>query len=241
MCHINRPRITMITRDFKTEFDNLIKEIIAPTFKMIGFKKKANNFYKSTNDLIQIFNVQKSQWNSKDDISFTFNIGFFSPEIFQETWDRLIPDIPKEYDCFISFRSGFITDKKDKWYELNEKNNYDKLTIEIKSDLQKSAIDLFNNYQTLTSLKGLINESPDLQVTMGTIPRFVFMMKTDLRKDALDLLFTEYKNAQIPKSSVSVINYPDGRSVETKSEPKINKGYIDSLIRIAKMYDIEIK
>lgn len=39
-------------RNFKVEFDNLIKEIIVPAFKAIGFKKKNNNFYKSTNDLI---------------------------------------------------------------------------------------------------------------------------------------------------------------------------------------------
>ncbi len=231
----------MIERDYNTEFDNLIKEIITPTFKIIGFKKKANNFFKSTNDLIQIFNVQKSRWNSKENISFTFNIGFFSPEIFQETCGRATPVIPKEYDCCIRIRSGFLTDKKDKWYELNEKINYNKLAIEIKSDLQKSAIDLFNKYQSLTSLNALINEYPDLQMTMGTIPRFIHLMKTGLRKEALNLLLTEYKNAQIPKPSVSVAIYPDGRRVETISEPKINKEYIDSLIRIAKRYNIEIE
>ena len=228
-------------RNFKVEFDNLIKEIIAPAFKAIGFKKKNNNFYKSTNDLIQIFNVRKSQWNSKEDISFTFNIGFFNPDIFKKTRDRPIPDVPKEYDCFISLRPGFITNNKDKWYELNEKVNYNKLIAEINSDLQNSTISLFNNYQTLNSIKDLVREYPDLQKKMGITARFVFMMKTNSEKEAVNFLNSEYKNALIPKSSVSVINYPDGKRVETQSEPKINQAYIDSLIKISKKYNIELK
>ena len=231
----------MTDRDFQKEFDSLIKEIVTPTFKQFGFKKKDKNFYRKTYDLTQIFNVQKSQWNSKDDIAFTFNIGFLNRDIFLETWDRPIPNVPKEFDCFLSLRSGFITHNADKWYKLNNTTSYDKLVTEIRRDIHKSAIDLFEKYQTLTSLNGLIKDYPDLQQTIGTIPRFVFLMKTNSENDAIEFLYAEYREAHIPKSSVSILNYPDGRSIETKSEPKINQGYIDSLKRIAKMYNIEFK
>ena len=46
---------------------------------MLGIIKK------SVNDIVQVFNIQKSQWNSADEITFTFNIGFFNSEIFFET------------------------------------------------------------------------------------------------------------------------------------------------------------
>ena len=36
----------MTTRDFQTQFDNLIKEIINPTLKNLGFKKNARNYKK---------------------------------------------------------------------------------------------------------------------------------------------------------------------------------------------------
>lgn len=232
---------TTIARDFKVEFDNLIKEVIAPILKENGFKKKASNFYKPSHDLIQVVNVQKSKWNSKDNISFTFNIGFFSPVIFLEIWDRPIPDVPKNYDCFMHLRPGLITHKRDKWYELNKKVKYDQLAIEIKSYLQDSVINLLNRYQTLISLKGLFNDYPSVQITMPTIQKIAFMMKTHSKKEVTDFLFSEYKNAQIPKWSISVINYPDWTSIETESEPKINQEYIDSLIKIAKKYNIEIQ
>lgn len=230
----------MINRDFKKEFDDLVKEI-SPLFKERGFKKKSNYIYKSTTELIQIFNVQKSQWNSKEDISFTFNIGFFNPEIYKVTWDRLIPDFPKEYDCFINLRSGFITHKKDNWYNLNDKVSFDNLLSDIKIDIYNSALNLYDNHQTLLSLKELINKYPELKITIMTIPMFVFLMKTNSEQEALNFLNSEYKEALIPKSSISIEVYPDGRRIEKKSEPKINQNYIDSLLRIAKMYNIDIK
>jgi hypothetical protein len=231
----------MTDRDYKMEFDNLIKEIIAPTFKERGFKKKVNNFYKATSDLTQIFNVQKSQWNSKDEIAFTFNIGFFHSGIYKETYNKPIPEAPKEYECFINLRSGFISHKKDYWYTLNSVITFDKCAADIKKDIQESAIDLFERYQTLDSLAGLIEDCPDIKATIKTIPRFIFLMKTNLRKDAVEFIISEYKNALIPKPCISITTYPDGRRVENKSEPKINQGYIDSLKRIAVVYNIELK
>ena len=83
---------------------------------------------------------------------------------------------------------------------MNEKANYNKLIAEINSDLQNSTISLFNNYQTLNSIKDLVREYPDLQKKMGITARFVFMMKTNSEKEAVNFLNSEYKNALIPKS-----------------------------------------
>jgi len=36
----------MTDRDFKIEFEALLKEIVVPIFQGLGFKKNGNNFYR---------------------------------------------------------------------------------------------------------------------------------------------------------------------------------------------------
>lgn len=44
----------MTQRDYKIEFDSIVKEIIAPIFKELGFRKNANNFYRDLNSIEQV-------------------------------------------------------------------------------------------------------------------------------------------------------------------------------------------
>src|ERR1700752_3619470 len=99
--------MTAINRDFQQDFEDVMKDVISPIFKRMKFRKRNSNFNKTTNDIVQVFNVQKSQWNHSDRVSFTFNLGFFNEQLHRIARNKeSVPEFIREYDCFLSERLG---------------------------------------------------------------------------------------------------------------------------------------
>lgn len=232
--------IFFMTREFQKEFDDIVKRAVAPFFKGLGFKKNGNGFNREIHDVVQMANIQKSQWNHADNVSFTFNIGFFSADIYKDSWDKDIPKFIREYDCQIHLRLGHITKQTDYWYELNEKVTVDELENEIKDHLDKFLKPLLERVQTLNSMREFIEKNESLRLTTPTTDQILLLLKTGDRFKAEKLLRDEYKESLTPKESVSVTNYPDGRREEKISKPTINKVYVDRLKRLAALNKIEL-
>jgi hypothetical protein len=227
-------------REFQKEFDDIVKRTVAPFFKGLGFKKNGNGFNRTTHDIIQAVNIQKSQWNHADNISFTFNIGFFNADIYKDSWDKGIPKFIREYYCQIHFRLGHITKKTDYWYELNEKVTVDEIENEIKHHLGNFLKPILETVQTMNSMKEFITTNTEIKQTMPTADQILLLLKTGDRDKAERLLREEYKDSLTPKESVSVTNYPDGKREEKISKPTINKVYVDRLKRLASLNKIEL-
>lgn len=227
-------------REFQKEFDEIIKRTIVPFFKGLGFKKNGNGFNRKTHDIVQMANIQKSQWNHMDNVSFTFNIGFFNEDIYKDSWDKAAPNFVREYDCQVHFRLGHITKQRDYWYELNEKVAVDKLENEIIDHLDNFVKPILESVQSTKSIKEFITTNADLKRTIPTAYQILLLLKTGDRDTAERLLREEYEDSLTPKESVSITNYPDGRREEKISKPTINKVYIDRLKRLASLNQIEL-
>jgi hypothetical protein len=229
-----------MTREFQKEFDEIAKRTIGPFFKGLGFKKSGNGFNRKTHDIVQMANIQKSQWNHADNVSFTFNIGFFNEDIYKDSWDKAVPKFIREYDCQVHFRLGHITKKRDYWYELNEKVTADELENEIRDHLDNFLKPILESVQSTKSMKEFITTNADFRQTMPTAYQILLLLKTGDRDKAERLLREEYKDSLTPKESVSITNYPDGRREEKISKPAINKVYVDRLKRLASLNKIEL-
>ena len=151
----------MTPENLKTDFDTIFKDVIIPFFKELGFKRKAQNFVRQTNDIVQCFNVQKNQWNSYfESLSFTFNFGFYNEEIRTLSWGREIPtNFPKTTDCFIQDRLGTYSHKRDHWYQLSKRADRDEVAEEVKNDLEKHLKPIFERYKSLDDLKDFSEEN----------------------------------------------------------------------------------
>jgi hypothetical protein len=226
--------------DLQTEFGVIIDDIVTPALKEACFRKSALNFHHALGELTQVFSVQKSQWNSKDSVKFTFHIGFLNSDIFKEFHDEEPPKIPKEYHCLIKFRLGHIIHKCDYWYELNRMNDPSTLQKEIKTDFQDYVIPIFGRYQTLSSLRELCDKYDFIYLTMGNLPRFVWLMKIGEVDAATRLIRETYSKELTPQGSVHIIRYPDGRTEQTTSEPRINQQYIQRVKVIAERYNVSL-
>jgi hypothetical protein len=229
-----------MTREFQKEFDDIIKRTVVPFFKRLGFKRNGNGFNKSTNDISQVVNIQKSQWNHVDSVSFTFNVGFFNADIFKENWGKDVPKFIREYDCQVSFRLGHLTKQTDYWYELNEQITVQDLENEMKDHLDNYLKPILETVQTTNSMKEFMTKNDGVKLTTPTTDQILLLLKTGDRDKGEKLLRDEFKGSLTPKESVSVTTYPDGRREEKISKPKINKVYLDRLKRLALLNKIEL-
>ncbi|UXD71813.1 DUF4304 domain-containing protein (plasmid) [Sphingobacterium faecium] len=231
---------TIAQRNLQLEFDEILKNIVFPFFKELGFKKKGNVFNKKTSEITQVVNIQKSRWNHQDNVSFTFNIGFFISQFYIENWNKEIPKFVREYDCQIGFRLGQIVKGHDFWYELNEKIEKVNLEIDIYNHLNDYLRPIVDKNIDLNSLKELIINDSNVESTTAEIYRIKIFFKTGEIKKGTELLNKAYLSALNPKDSISTTVYPDGTEEIKISKSKINVEYIDRLKKIGKDNDINL-
>lgn len=233
----------MNAENLKSIFDEVLKGTISPFFKALGFKKKAQNFQKQGDELVHCFNVQRSQWNSyHNNISFTFNYGFFNQEIHTIGWGKETQiQFPKTTDCFIQDRLGTISHGKDHWYDINKKTRTEKLASEIESDLKKHYSRIVEEYKSLEDLKKLVDKfEKKSSFLLSPYSHSVFLMKTGQLKKGEKKIRKYYKQAITPRVTSGIIKYPDGTSKVKKSKPYINQYYVEGMERLAKLYEIKL-
>lgn len=229
---------TKAERNLQLEFDEIIKNLVFPFFKELGFKKSGNVFNKKTTELTQVVNIQKSRWNHQDNVSFTFNIGFFVAEIYSENWNKEIPKIIRDYDCQICFRLGQVIKGNDYWYELNNNTEKVNLEIEIYKHLEDYLKPIIKKNVDLNSLKELILNEEKVGLRTAEIYKINIFLKVGEIEKAKELLNKEYLNALNPEDYVSKTVYPDGTEEIKTSKSKINVEYVERLKKIAKENNI---
>ncbi len=109
---------------------------LAPHLKRLGFKKKGRTWHRTSEDVVEVFNIQGSSW-SKDD--YYLNLGIYLKALGKET-------LPPEYNCHIRERIpsdlrfdvpeiiGYLTE----W--LEQRNTFQKLKQLKSRDLLGNAV-----------------------------------------------------------------------------------------------------
>lgn len=228
--------------DLKNHFDFICKGTIIPFFKENGFKRKTLHFSKKSNDIIQCFNVQKSQWNSyNDSVQFTFNFGFYNSEITSIVTNKEVQnEFPKTYDCFIQNRLGTFSHKRDHWYTIARNIDPSKTAEQIKTDLETYLKPIFENYTSLEKLKNLIDRDEKyISATLSPYYLIAFYMLTDQKEKGQKTILKHYQNALKPQTLTDTIVLPDGtRKVKVTSQ--INQNYIDNIKKLADRYEVKL-
>lgn len=140
----------------KTAAEIKFKEIIYSCFheklKALQFKKRANNFYRNLGEIGHIVHVQKSVYGSKNQISFTVNIGIFSSLYWMSAYNYKnvaeAPSYPTEAVCIIRKRIGQFIDGKDLWYDLNEGSNVSPLISELTEIMELKVLPFLDEVNT---------------------------------------------------------------------------------------------
>ena len=224
----------MTQRHFKSELDSIVKEIVAPIFKELGFKKKGYNFYRGYGEVGQAFNIQNSRWNSKEDKSFVFNIGLIDKVVYKQVNNIAPPPFPKEVDCDIRLRLGNLTDKADGWYNLNSTTELDKLKEQIRHDLKLYVVPFFEDFKEPEKWTRIFKWKH--KVLVHPLSEFLLKLKYVNKSSAADFLNQVYNEAQLSKSE----SCQKGEKTKDFSQPP-NKDWIKEIETVARDKNIELK
>jgi len=221
------------------QFDEVLKEVITPQLKSLGFKKSGNNFYRDLGDIGQCFNVQQSRWNTADAKTFCFNIGLIHKEIYKDLSNCDFPKFPKEYDCQVSGRLGLLKFEKDEWYELSSQTDLETLKATITYDLITYVNPFFLKYAVWEHWYTLIQE--DVYKIYGPFFRFLLLLKLGKKEEAQIYWNNYYNECLIPECSKSSCVYPNGIVHVVFEKAKMNWERIELIKVYAAQYGIDLK
>jgi hypothetical protein len=186
------------------KFDQIIKKGFHEILKSAGFKRKANNFYRQLPQLGQIINIQKSQWGSKNEISFTINTGIFVPEYWRGLSynnGKEIPAYPTESSCLIRKRIGNIRHQHDTWYDVNGKTDEIALIQEMNENVHQYILPYFD---TIKSTEDVLADIRQKQPNLVLLGRFILYgelkMYNEAKAEYMNLIANSIRNPAFSKT-----------------------------------------
>lgn len=122
-------------------FNRVIREALTEPLAPHGFRKRGRVFRRRLDELAWVIDVQRSRYNSREELQFTVNCGIYVPRVLS-TYLRLSePTFPTSVDCCISVRIGMLADDQlDKWWALCEQPQSATEDMQIVGDVRERII-----------------------------------------------------------------------------------------------------
>ena len=168
--------------DVKETFKQFINTYLKSLFKEKGYKKKSLNFYKQTEDLYYIINLQKSHGNSYAELNFYVNCGIYSNKISTHT-DNEVPIFPKEADCHWRKRIQGVTPIGQARYSINRNADIETMGVVLKTALEET-LTYIESIQTTEQLVEILCTKGSLNFRQI----FRYCVRSDDRSNAIRLV-----------------------------------------------------
>ncbi|MET7029904.1 DUF4304 domain-containing protein [Sediminicola luteus] len=133
----------MTAKEKQIEF---IKGYLKPKLKEDGFRTSGQNWWKIYEDFFILINLQNSQWNSKFELSFCFNIGVGLTEKMTDSKRKK----PSYFDLATILREeAYLSDsrkkhkyRQDGWlgYLIKDNTDLNDFTNELNKDFEKEIL-----------------------------------------------------------------------------------------------------
>jgi hypothetical protein len=79
-------------------FDDLVRQSVTAVLQPVGFRKSALSFHRRHGEVVQVVNIQSSQYSSRDEKQFYINVGLAFDALCRLTGAE-IPDRPRIPEC----------------------------------------------------------------------------------------------------------------------------------------------
>ncbi len=145
--------------------DAVIRCGLAPLMKRAGFKKSGRNFLKVDSESVAVLNVQASTSNLGATGKFTINLGRYFPSVARAVGDPDLQGSPKEYDCQVRERIGFLfPEKLDHWWEVGPETNFEQLAVAVVLAVEDVGLPWLGCMHDLHSLKTQLGGIPSIKL-----------------------------------------------------------------------------
>ena len=120
-------------------FDELVKTLLWPSFKALGYKKSGNNFrYYNSDGWGKIVQFQKSQFNSAAELSFTVNIGLYLLDYDYCLCGQQSREKFQEPACVVRKRISKLTGQPtNAWFEITDSTDRDQLFGRLSNEFSR--------------------------------------------------------------------------------------------------------
>lgn len=133
-------------------FNDLIKQHVKPFLTERGFAKKSLSFYKATEDLVYMFNFQKSRGNSADNVMFYVNCGIYAAELAQIQGKGMLSE-PQEADCHFRARLEEIASSVPSRFSITPDTNLEEMGAVLLDGLDTA----IRFYEKMTSARAIVD------------------------------------------------------------------------------------
>ncbi|RAW13427.1 hypothetical protein DC345_18905 [Paenibacillus taichungensis] len=133
-------------------FNDLIKQDVKPLLSNYGYTKKSLNFSRKADDLVYMFNFQKSSGNSADNVMFYVNCGIYSVELAQ-IQSKEILTAPLEPECHFRARIGEIVQAVPDRFAVTPDTNKDDLIAVLLPGLEE----VIRFFETMTDARSIVD------------------------------------------------------------------------------------
>ncbi|WIO73469.1 DUF4304 domain-containing protein [Porticoccaceae bacterium LTM1] len=130
--------------------DLIIDQKLKGLMKSEGFNKNGRNFHLRLDASTLVLNVQASSFNDNYGGNFTVNLGVFFPEIHAVLGRYSISGVPKESDCSLRKRIGYLMPGgKDFWWETNVDEPVETIGEDLSFFVQKLGLPWLKSHSTI--------------------------------------------------------------------------------------------
>ncbi|MCL2131576.1 MAG: DUF4304 domain-containing protein [Lentimicrobiaceae bacterium] len=142
----------MTAKEIQAEF---IKTYLKPTLKLHDYRTSGQTWWKNMGDFFIVINLQNSQWNSKEEISFCLNIGIALTERLTDkekkkaTYFDLATHLRE--DAYLTAERQKIKKTKGGWlgYKVTDTTNLNDFVEYFKIDLENNILKQLDELKTL--------------------------------------------------------------------------------------------
>jgi len=184
--------------DLNEAFNELVKDLLWPAFKALGYKKSGNNFrYYNSGGWGKIVQLQKSAYNPAHELSFTVNVGLYLLDydyyLCGETSGRLF----RESACVVRRRIGqFTGGQANEWLTFTDNLDKNLLFNKLSTDFTQHIHPYLAAVQGKDAiyailLAGYLADFPSVQIQM--------LYRTGYQKAALELFSSEFAQSKSNK------------------------------------------
>jgi hypothetical protein len=146
-------------------FESLVRDRVWPSLREHGFKRSRSTFHRRHGPNWQVVNLQKSEYSSRDEVSFTVNlaIGLESLREGVLSW----PDgrRPAESKCHVRQRMGALLTGEDVWWDVTADGDIEQTAEAVRVALEQYGLPWLDAHTDDERLAAIANDPVALRAT----------------------------------------------------------------------------
>jgi len=157
----------------------MLKSSIAPMLRAAGFSKRRNSFARSNAGGWELIDFQASQFGTRDNVSFTINLGVVFTEI-----SGLEGRTATLGRAHVRQRIGpLLGHRQDKWWDLDAGSDYDAVAADVAAALRSTAIPWLEGRTTLAQVLEGVRSDPTGFLESWHLGRLSVLLEGSGRQD----------------------------------------------------------